>query len=112
MLENASELEKPASSSFEAEQIAEDIAAGEQEAPNVNVAQDYEVSKNFSYADQPGNGAEAASEAKFEDSPDATGNPKEFLEMARDVSPDSEAAESSDASGAEGEDSDSKELEH
>lgn len=111
MPENASELEKPASSSFEAEQIVEDIAAGEQKAPKVNVAQDYEASKDFSYADPASNGAEAESASKFDDSPAAIGNPKDFLEMAREVSPDLEAADSDDASVQEGEDPDSKELE-
>ncbi|MBW4550486.1 MAG: hypothetical protein KME35_05175 [Aphanocapsa sp. GSE-SYN-MK-11-07L] len=116
MPENASELERSASSSFEAEQIVEDIAAGEQEAPKVNVAQDYEASKDFSDADPTSNGAEAAFESKLDDSPDAIGNPKDFLEMAREVSPeleadDLEADASGDASVTEGEDPDSKELE-
>jgi hypothetical protein len=97
MPENASELEKSASSSFEAEQIVEDIAAGEQKAPQVNVAQDYEASKDFSYADPAGSGAGAATESN-DDLSDAIGSPKDFLDMAREVSPESKDAESSDAS--------------
>jgi hypothetical protein len=90
------EPQTPESQSFDAELVLEEIATGEQEAPQVNFDQDYEASKQFegSASDQ------ASSSSKFDksaiasstNSPEssATGNPGDFLEMAKAIAPDPE----------------------
>lgn len=88
-----------ASQNFDAQQASEAIAAGEQKKPQVNVEADYEASKAFSVSDidRTEAGADAAAAAtapQFEMSqPETsvteaqpTGDPQDYLEMAKDVS--------------------------
>jgi hypothetical protein len=77
---------------YDSQQLAEEIASGEEQAPQVNVEADYERSKQFDVADidRTGKGAEAAKKASSSASAPATGNPDEFLDMAKDVQPDSD----------------------
>ena len=90
-----------AATSFDAEQLKEDISAGETKKPKVDLDADYELSKEFAVAeiDKTGAGAEAAAaatESKFElaepqpvktQSAEPTGNPEDFLEMAKEINP-------------------------
>lgn len=89
-----------ASQNFDSEQAKDAIAAGEQKAPDVDVAADYEASKQFSVSeiDQTSEGEKAAAEAtapQFELSQpsetrtvaEPTSDPQDYLEMAKDVSP-------------------------
>jgi hypothetical protein len=89
-----------ASQNFDSEQAKEAITAGEQKAPEVDVAADYEASKQFSVSeiDQTEEGAKAAAEAtapQFElpqptetrTVAEPTSDPQDYLEMAKDVSP-------------------------
>ena len=87
--------------SFDAKQVAEDIATGEQKKPKVNVEDDYERSKEFAVAeiDKTEAGSKAAQEATAPDraipeakdiSPkpiESDANPESFLDMAREISP-------------------------
>jgi hypothetical protein len=77
---------------YDSQQLAEEIAQGEEQAPQVNVEADYERSKQFDVADidRTGKGAEAASKTTSSASSPATGNPDEFLDMAKQVQPDSD----------------------
>ncbi|KAM3111791.1 hypothetical protein [Phormidesmis sp. 146-33] len=84
---------------YDAQQAAEEIAEGDRPAPQVDVSSDYEASKEYSVSevDRTGEGqeaAEAATAPKFEVSqPEATkftaeptGDPNDYLDMAKDVS--------------------------
>ncbi len=84
----------------EAQLAAERMASGEEKVQSVDVDADYEASKEYSVSniDKSGAGAEAAATAtasKFEvpegddmkSSPNTTGNPDDYLEMAKDVNP-------------------------
>lgn len=86
--------------SFDAQVTSEAIAAGEQKAPQVDVDKDYERSKEFdvSEIDRTPEGAKAAEVATSPqlDVPGAsiqgsksaaTGDPEEFLEMAKEANP-------------------------
>ncbi len=86
--------------SFDAAQITESVEAGEQKLPKVDVSADYEASKEFSVSDidRTSAGAEAAAAAtapKFAiPAPreiampaDSSGNPADFLSMAKEVNP-------------------------
>lgn len=88
------------SESFDARQTLEDIAEGEQPAPRVNVAADYEASKEFSVSevDRTGEGedmAEAANAHKFQtpqatdvaSSPNASSDPSDYRAMAKEMTP-------------------------
>ena len=57
--------ELPNSQTFDAQQIAENVEAGEQQVPQVDVSADYEASKEFSVSDvdRTGAGAKAAAAA-------------------------------------------------
>lgn len=103
MSEVASNLNEP--QNFDAKQAAEEIATGDRKAPEVNVAADYEASKEFSVSeiDQTQAGeqaAEAATAHQFElHEPDnvipesqLTSNPEDFTEMAKEVGPTSTKA--------------------
>jgi len=85
---------------YDAQVLTEEIAAGEEKAPKINVEADYEASKQYSQSevDQTEMGAElakAATAPQFEvtqaDSPNPsaapTGDPTEFLEMAKEINP-------------------------
>jgi hypothetical protein len=84
----------------EAQLAAENMAAGTEKTPEVDVDADYEASKAFSVSDidKSGAGAEAAAAATapqleipaptdMSDSPNTTGNPDDYRQMARDVNP-------------------------
>lgn len=84
---------------FDAEQLVEEIAAGDEKAPEVNVEADYERSKQFDVAeiDRTGQGAKAAEKVTTSPSPKSsststasgeqpeTGDPDAFRKMAKDV---------------------------
>ncbi|MGB5961316.1 MAG: hypothetical protein WBG73_11700 [Coleofasciculaceae cyanobacterium] len=84
----------------EAQLAAEKMASGEEKLQKVDVDADYEASKEFSVSDvdKSGAGAQAAvaataSEEKLPEakdmasSPDTTGNPADYREMAKEVKP-------------------------
>src|SRR4028118_752477 len=84
----------------EAQLAAERMASGEEKVQSVDVDADYEASKEYSVSeiDKSGAGVEAAATAtasNFEvpegddmkSSPNTTGNPADYLEMAKDVNP-------------------------
>jgi hypothetical protein len=89
---------------YDAKQMTEEIAAGEQQSPKVNVEADYEASKKFSQSelDRRGEGAEAAAKATAPEhelpqpeepkhAAPVTGDPADYREMAKDVGHQSEA---------------------
>ena len=84
----------------EGQLAAENMATGVEEVPNVDIEGDYEASKAYSVSDvdrsQAGaEAAEAATASNFEISKpeettfqaQPTGNPNEFLDMAKNVNP-------------------------
>lgn len=84
----------------DAQRLAEEVAAGDRPALNVDVDADYEASKEFSVSelDKTGEGqaaAEAATAPQFEIpepeetelTTEPTGNPDAFLDMASDITP-------------------------
>ena len=86
---------------FDAQQIAEDVATGEKKLPEVDVSADYEASKEFSVSevDRRGAGSRAAETAtapKFnvsapinpEVKTQGSGNRDEFLSMAKEMNPE------------------------
>lgn len=108
MADATTDLNTGEGQNFDAKQATEEIAAGEQKAPKVNVEADYEASKEYSVSDvdRSGQGAEAATKAtapehelhtaaetKFEAEP--TGDPGDFRGMAQDLRP--EAANTGDS---------------
>lgn len=85
---------------FDAQQAVENIAAGNEKQPEVNVQDDYEASKAYSTSeiDQNGTGNEAAKAATAPKQnlpePEATtldtepdSDPEQYREMAKDVNP-------------------------
>lgn len=85
---------------FDAQQAVENIAAGTEKQPDVNVQDDYEASKAYSTSeiDQSGAGSEAAKAATApkqklsepEDTPlntEPDSDPEQYREMAKDVNP-------------------------
>jgi hypothetical protein len=89
---------QPSEQSYDAQQVAEEITEGNLPVANVDVSADYEASKEFSVSelDRTGEGekaAEAATAPAFEVSEpetteykaESTGDPSDFLEMAKDV---------------------------
>jgi hypothetical protein len=84
----------------DAQLAAEKMVAGEEKTPTVDVSADYEASKAFSVSeiDQTEAGAQAAAAAtapQFEVSQPAettfkaepTGNPEDYMDMAKEVNP-------------------------
>lgn len=84
----------------EAQLAAERMASGEEKRPTVDVDADYEASKEYSVSDVDKSGAgvqvavtATASEqtlpepTEMKSSPDTTGNPADYLEMAKEVNP-------------------------
>ncbi len=82
----------------DAQLAAENIAAGQEKAPTVDVEGDYEASKQYSVSDidRSGEGAKAAAEAtaperevpkpeETKTEAKATGNPDDYMDMAKDV---------------------------
>jgi hypothetical protein len=93
---------------FDALQATEEIAAGEQKAPKVNVEADYEASKEYSVSDvdRSGQGADAAAAAtapehELHQSEETktvaqpTSDPADYREMAQELRP--EAANAGDS---------------
>jgi hypothetical protein len=90
--------------SFDAEQLSEDIAKGEQKQPKVNVDADYKRSKEFAIAEvdktpEGAKAAKAATQPKLESSnaqgvgsksSQSNSNPEAYLEMAKEVNPNLE----------------------
>jgi hypothetical protein len=89
---------------YDSQQVAEAIEKGEVKAPQVDVAADYEASKEFSVSEidrteEGAKAAEAATAPKFEVTqpeethPEATstGDPSDFIEMAKEINPFPEA---------------------
>ncbi|NJL09864.1 MAG: hypothetical protein HC908_05760 [Calothrix sp. SM1_7_51] len=100
MSESTTNLSVSESIPFDAQQIAEEIAAGDQKAPKVDIAADYEASKEFSFSEtdsssEPEKSTVAATAPKFQQTEQEetgseaqpTGDPTEFLEMAQEVNP-------------------------
>lgn len=88
----------------DAQLAAENMASGEEQAPAVDTEADYEASKAFSTSkiDRTGEGAQAAAKATApnlevpkpqESAPkaEATDNPDDYLDMAKDVNPAAES---------------------
>lgn len=88
----------------DAQLAAENMVTGNEQVPAVDTEADYEASKAFSVSkiDRTGEGAQAAAAAtapnlevpKPQESlpkADATGNPDDYLDMARDVNPAAES---------------------
>lgn len=94
-----------ASSNFDAERMVEEIKEGDEKMPHVDVASDYELSKQFAVSDidRTEEGAKAAEEAtspeldmsKISSQSDAVhktegfsdADPSAFLDMAKEVNP-------------------------
>ena len=87
------------SENYDAQQTIEEISAGDRKAPDANVEADYEASKQFSVSeiDRTEAGAAAAEAVTTPDldvpstnlptsSPDTTGNPDDYRQMAGDLS--------------------------
>jgi hypothetical protein len=85
---------------FDAQQAVENIAAGNEKQPNVNVQDDYEASKAYSTSDidQSSEGSQAAEAATApkqklpepevtESVSESTGDPEQYRQMAKDVNP-------------------------
>lgn len=84
----------------EAELAAQNMVVGIEKKPQVDVEQDYEASKQYSVSeiDKSGEGAQAAVAATapqqeipeptdMASSPNTTGNPDDYREMAKEVNP-------------------------
>lgn len=97
------------SQTFDAQQIAENVESGEQKLPQVDVSADYEASKEFSVSeiDRTGAGAEAAAAAtapkfaipapqEIQQPAQSTGNPGDFLAMAKEIHPEGTPGEVTD----------------
>lgn len=94
-------------STHDSQLAAENMVTGTEKAPEIDVDADYEASKAFSVSeiDRSGEGAKAAGEAtaphfavsqpqqqQTEFKAESTGNPAQYMDMARDVSPEGENA--------------------
>ncbi|HEY9845328.1 MAG TPA: hypothetical protein V6D03_03935 [Candidatus Caenarcaniphilales bacterium] len=95
--------------SDDAKQLAEDIVAGEEKAPEVDVSSDYEAAKAYSVSevDRSSAGAEAAAAVtspelevpqpeQTELKAKTTGDPEEFLDVAKDINPVADASSNVD----------------
>ncbi|MGA9377260.1 MAG: hypothetical protein WBV73_00540 [Phormidium sp.] len=93
----------------DAQLAAENMMSGNEQMPAVDTEADYEASKAFSVSeiDRTGEGAQAAATAtapNFEvpkaqetaHKTEATGNPNDYLDMARDVNPVAESGRNVD----------------
>jgi FtsZ-interacting cell division protein YlmF len=87
----------PTTANYDAQQLVEEIAAGEEKAPNVDADADYERSKQFDVAEidrkgqtskgQTNSGVPKSTVSSTDASTVATGDPDNFLEMAKQVTP-------------------------
>lgn len=76
---------------YDAQQLAQEISKNEDKAPKVNVEADYERSKEFDVAeiDKTEAGAKAAKSASnLGSNKAATGDPNAFRQMAKEVAPE------------------------
>jgi hypothetical protein len=101
MIKETLMAESDTTTNYDAQQIVEEIASGEEKAPSVNVEADYERSKeyNVSEIDKTSEGAKAAEAAtstkakssKFSEvKPDVIeegGNPDSYRSLAKDTNP-------------------------
>jgi hypothetical protein len=83
------------SDSFDAHQVAEAVEEGEQELPSVDVASDYEASKQFNIGENSNLEGEkaievAASRPLPDEATESAGDPEKFRKMAEQVQPKSE----------------------
>lgn len=83
--------------SYDAHQVAEAIEEGDLNAPSVDVASDYEASKEYSVSKHPENQEVTPSLGSIPSDLDtagsqnqSTGNPDDFRSMAKQVTPDLE----------------------
>lgn len=98
MPESTTDLNTATSQTYDAQQMAEEIAKGEQKAPKVDVEADYEAAQEFSVSevDRTGEGESLAADAvapqhqvpqaeapKLTTEP--TGDPDQYREMAKEV---------------------------
>ena len=87
------------SENYDAQQTVEEIAAGDRKTPDADVEADYEASKQFSvsaidHTDEGAAAAEAVTSPKLAvpsadvptSTPDTTGNPDDYKQMAADLS--------------------------
>lgn len=83
------DLNNTENTTYDSEQLREGIAEGEEKSPKVNVEADYERSKQFDVADidRTEAGAKAAANSPSSTSGAETGNPAEYRQMAREVTP-------------------------
>jgi len=82
----------PTTANYDAQQLVEEIAAGEEKAPNVDADADYERSKQFDVAEidrkgQTNSGVPKSTVSSTDANTVATGDPDHFLEMAKQVTP-------------------------
>lgn len=82
---STSSMDDPAIANYDAEQMVEDIQKDDDKAPKVNVDADYERSKQFDTAESD-NGVEG-SQATGSKSGEGAGDPQDFLDMAKQVTP-------------------------
>lgn len=105
MTQSSTDLNTAESQNFDAQQMTEAIAEGDVKAPKVDVAADYEAAQEFSVSDvdrtsEGAQAAEAAVAPQFEvHAPEetsapaqTTGNPEEFIGIAKEISPFPSAA--------------------
>lgn len=94
MTEELDQLNQP----YDAQQLVEEIAEGEQKAPKTNLDADYEAAKAYSTGEVNQSEADVQAEATAvssqfskpeETSSEAqfTGNPEDYLQMARETNP-------------------------
>jgi hypothetical protein len=81
-------MDDPTTANYDAEQMTEAIKKDGDKAPRVNVDADYERSKQFDVAGVDQEDSEAAAEKI---SGDGTGDPHDYLNMAKQVTPKSNA---------------------
>lgn len=92
-------------STQDAQLAAEGMTSGQEPMQNVDIDKDYEASKQYSVSDvdrtgQGASAAQAATQPEFKISEQqgtsttgaTTGNPKDYMEMAKDVQPENESA--------------------
>ena len=98
---SASNSDLNPSQTYDAQQVLEEIAEGSLPAPKVDISADYEASKEFSVSEidrtsEGAKAAQAASASAFEvhapemthAKAEPTGNPSEFLNMAKSITHD------------------------
>ncbi|MEB3339085.1 MAG: hypothetical protein VKJ46_16555 [Leptolyngbyaceae bacterium] len=100
MAEPKTDLESTQAQTYDSQQLSEEIATGETKVPKVNVDADYNAAQEFSSSEidqtRAGDEAAAAAVAPQHEVPapeettftaEPTGNPDEFIDIAKEVSP-------------------------